>query len=485
MAIPKFDKDVKIHQGLSDQPNDIDGYTAEQLKQLYDQAAVWLQEWINDTLLPNLTAENIGFAATGGVNASNLQDAVTNVQQQAAGSVAGSIPNGSLTKDKLAEALLARIYGGKAWVSLEEPAAADNVAADFPVGQLWLRPAFTMVHRGLTGWTAAGCSVDAVDGGWKVTGSGSQQAVTVSQTMANIGEAGQRVIVNLAIEELDANASGVTVTLNGSAFAMTAGGRYEAVLDGGGGLTVAVTCTWPAAALAAGSFKITKYAVVNVGAIEAAAVGSHVRSDWPEYVAAHAPFASYYTPRQVWIQDNDGQWYPVMFETLPVDRGGTGVAALTPNTMLGADAHGAIRFMGVEDAVAFLGALRMETGSYTGNGAARSLELPVTKEPKLLYVYSAAGAYIDTSVQTSYGVIIPTDNPVLFAQGTKVADNRTVSYYVPSNGSIGHMLHGAYAKLSGKILTFSADAKSGYMNATPAASVCNASGVTYNWIALY
>lgn len=67
MAISQFDKDVEVIQKLDDEPNDVQGLTPAELKKRFDQAAVWLKDYINNTLLPGITgtggtggAENIG-----------------------------------------------------------------------------------------------------------------------------------------------------------------------------------------------------------------------------------------------------------------------------------------------------------------------------------------------------------------------------------------------------------------------------------------
>lgn len=69
MAIASFDKDVEVIQKLDDEPNDVQGLTPEELKQKFDQAAIWLKEYINTVLLPGIT----GTGSTGGGSgASNI-----------------------------------------------------------------------------------------------------------------------------------------------------------------------------------------------------------------------------------------------------------------------------------------------------------------------------------------------------------------------------------------------------------------------------
>ena len=69
MAIASFDKDVEVIQKLDDEPNDVQGLTPEELKQKFDQAAIWLKEYINTVLLPGITGAG---SAGGGSGASNI-----------------------------------------------------------------------------------------------------------------------------------------------------------------------------------------------------------------------------------------------------------------------------------------------------------------------------------------------------------------------------------------------------------------------------
>ena len=69
MAIASFDKDIEVIQKLDDEPNDVQGLTPEELKQKFDQAAIWLKEYINTVLLPGIP----GTGSTGGGSgASNI-----------------------------------------------------------------------------------------------------------------------------------------------------------------------------------------------------------------------------------------------------------------------------------------------------------------------------------------------------------------------------------------------------------------------------
>ncbi len=57
MALTQFLDDLKIIQRLGDQPNRIDGLSADEMKEKFDAGSIIIQEYINKTLLPELTAE--------------------------------------------------------------------------------------------------------------------------------------------------------------------------------------------------------------------------------------------------------------------------------------------------------------------------------------------------------------------------------------------------------------------------------------------
>ena len=50
MAMTKFNKDMEIISALDDEPNDVGGLTAAQLKAKFDEGGVALKDYLNDTL---------------------------------------------------------------------------------------------------------------------------------------------------------------------------------------------------------------------------------------------------------------------------------------------------------------------------------------------------------------------------------------------------------------------------------------------------
>ena len=90
---------------LSNFPNRIDRLKATQLKAMFDQAAKNVQEDVKrlvSELGASTAAGNIGFSPTAGVNKTNIQAAIENVQSQIAGVALGSIPDGAITAQQLA-----------------------------------------------------------------------------------------------------------------------------------------------------------------------------------------------------------------------------------------------------------------------------------------------------------------------------------------------------------------------------------------------
>lgn len=57
MAFEKFNKDMKIISALDDEPNDVGGLTAAELKAKFDEGGEALKRYINDTLIPAVVAE--------------------------------------------------------------------------------------------------------------------------------------------------------------------------------------------------------------------------------------------------------------------------------------------------------------------------------------------------------------------------------------------------------------------------------------------
>ena len=103
MALTEFQDDLNIIQKLDDEPNDVGGLTAAELKAKFDEAGLTIQNWLNTVLLPALVAANLGFQATTDIPAKTIQEAIENVQEQVKQATIAAVPNGSINYIKLAQ----------------------------------------------------------------------------------------------------------------------------------------------------------------------------------------------------------------------------------------------------------------------------------------------------------------------------------------------------------------------------------------------
>lgn len=92
MAIQKFEDDLNLVSALSDEPNDVDGLSPQELKQQFDKAGLLIQKYINDVLLPAIAA----------AEESIRNDATEYTNKVAANFAAGQLSPGSVTNDMLA-----------------------------------------------------------------------------------------------------------------------------------------------------------------------------------------------------------------------------------------------------------------------------------------------------------------------------------------------------------------------------------------------
>lgn len=113
MALPEFEKDMRIVSVLSDRPNaasneHLDGL---QLKQKFDEGGEALKEYINETLIPFLAgseaAASLGIGTISGISeATNIQQALEALKRAIDNTTAGAIPDGSLSGAKLLPATI-------------------------------------------------------------------------------------------------------------------------------------------------------------------------------------------------------------------------------------------------------------------------------------------------------------------------------------------------------------------------------------------
>ena len=478
MSIPKMTNDLAVIQKLSDLPNSTEGLTSDQLKAKFDEAALEIQKYINDKLIPAIIAEKIPFVATSEINADNIDAAIREVQGQVKDASSGTIVNGSVTTEKLSAALLARVYGGRPYVSLNTPGSAQNTAADFPIGQIWMRPAFTVVNRAGSNWTANGCTVSASDNRFTVKGNNTVVTATATQALTNIGQDGDRVMVLFGIQNKDNEITDLTVSLNSGEAQDASAGVFEATLVGGS-LTVQIAATWPSTSLAGGSFDVVNYAVVNLDQVLRQTTDAEDVTDWAGFLNGLLPLDSYTSPEEVFIQTTNGNWWPMGQVVSPVERGGTGLNAIGKGELLvGGDGNtmdkvaaaasdgnsflmasgGALAWSGVEETISNNGILRVKTGSYTGNGkSGRTVSFGVT--PKMLHISTTRGRWKTISV-TGWS-----DYPIVLAQGCS-----DIATFL--DGDVNYDATEETVTLSGSKVTVGK-------------YFCNSSGITYKWVAIY
>lgn len=106
MSLPKFNEDIQIISKLADEPNDVGGLSSDELKAKFDEASGLIKAFINDTLLPYLEgvsgAGDIGIANIPGLNdAATVQAALLELKTQLNNTSTGSIPDRSLSGEKL------------------------------------------------------------------------------------------------------------------------------------------------------------------------------------------------------------------------------------------------------------------------------------------------------------------------------------------------------------------------------------------------
>lgn len=102
-------EDLSIISLLDDEPNDVGGLPAEELKAKFDEAANIIKNYINETLLPQLAgtdgAANVGIETIPGVTgATNVQAALAKLESQLIGMTQGAVADMSITNAKLAAA---------------------------------------------------------------------------------------------------------------------------------------------------------------------------------------------------------------------------------------------------------------------------------------------------------------------------------------------------------------------------------------------
>lgn len=108
MALPKITVDMNIIARLPDEPNDVGGLSAAELKAKFDEAGKTLQAYINNTLIPKLesdiNAAALGVSGSGAIQGSALADGAVTTAKLADGAVTyAKLANNTITDAKLSE----------------------------------------------------------------------------------------------------------------------------------------------------------------------------------------------------------------------------------------------------------------------------------------------------------------------------------------------------------------------------------------------
>jgi len=97
MAITTSTTDLEIIAALDDEPNDVGGLSAAELKATFDESGLALQEYINTVLIPELDAEHLPY----------VYGSATTIKETIEGVVAGVMPDESVTLTTLSPAVYA------------------------------------------------------------------------------------------------------------------------------------------------------------------------------------------------------------------------------------------------------------------------------------------------------------------------------------------------------------------------------------------
>lgn len=105
MSFTRFTKDPGVISALSNKPNTSDGLTPAALKAKFDEFGTAFQTYVNETLLPEIEeagAEAMGIEEIQGLVATTVQEALQELKEAIDQATTGTLPNGSVTTDKLA-----------------------------------------------------------------------------------------------------------------------------------------------------------------------------------------------------------------------------------------------------------------------------------------------------------------------------------------------------------------------------------------------
>lgn len=139
--LPLMAEDLDIISKLPDEPDNEpteefpNGMSADDFKAKFDAAAKLIKAFLNERLVPAITAENVPFTPSNVINAENVQAAIELIQKSIGDVQSGQLGPGAVKKDNLDEDVWNKIIGTTPIVSHEEPAAENN----YDTGKVWIQ----------------------------------------------------------------------------------------------------------------------------------------------------------------------------------------------------------------------------------------------------------------------------------------------------------------------------------------------------------
>lgn len=105
MAFSKITKDMHIIAALDDEPNDVGGLSAAQLKAKFDEGGLEVKEKFNALVdaLEAAGAESIGATMPDGATEGSVQEVLDYIHSEVGSAVMGQIPDASITGAKLVD----------------------------------------------------------------------------------------------------------------------------------------------------------------------------------------------------------------------------------------------------------------------------------------------------------------------------------------------------------------------------------------------
>lgn len=114
MALSKFEKDMGIISALDDEPNDVGGLSAADLKAKFDEGGQAVKTFINDTLEPEVEQELEKKASVEdlqGVTLGQIPDGTITAEKLAPGAVdSAALADDAVTAEKIAEGVIPDSY---------------------------------------------------------------------------------------------------------------------------------------------------------------------------------------------------------------------------------------------------------------------------------------------------------------------------------------------------------------------------------------